>query len=161
MSARIAALSASLLLIFAATAASAADLGGAPPEEGRYYPPYAGDQRSGYGYEEEEVYEERRGDAYLPPMREGRRYAERDDGVCLPRHEIRRSLADQGWHDFRNLDRRGDIAVVEARRPSGRLFELRVDSCSGRILRTYALDGRHSYGDEVARRYPRHHRGAY
>lgn len=167
MSVRISVLSASLLLSMAgATAASAADLGGAPPEEGRYYPPYASESRESttesYSYREEEEYSDDgdRGDAYLPPMRGERRYAEREfdrpvRGVCLPRHEIKRALRDEGWGGFHDFDRRGDTVFVQARRRTGQMYELRVDSCSGHVLRARLLDGP-VYGE-----YARRHRGAY
>jgi hypothetical protein len=95
-----------------------------------------------------------------PPYREPyppRRYADRDEdsygprelyrgeppygfrpperGVeCLPRREIRRALRQEGWGDFELIELRGDIAILQATRPSGRLFVLKVDRCSGHIV---------------------------
>jgi hypothetical protein len=157
MSVRIAALSASLLLsLTGATAVSAADLGGAPPGEGRYYPPYAGDRSHDYVQEDEYVEEEgTRDDAYLPPMRGAPRYAEREydhRDACLPRHEVKDALRDLGWGDFHDFELRGDVAFVEARRRSGELYELRVDACSGRVIHARLLEGR------VFGEYTRRHR---
>lgn len=79
---------------------------------------------------------------YLAPMRPGfdqyRRYS-REDG-CVPRREIRRSLLDEGWTDFQGLEFAGGIALVQARRPNGDLYELRLDRCSGRIVHARPLE---------------------
>ena len=39
-----------------------------------------------------------------------------------------------GWSDFHDLTLDGEIAIVAARRPSGRLFELEVHRCSGEVV---------------------------
>jgi hypothetical protein len=84
-------------------------------------------------------------DGYLPPMDgpprfadHASRYAERVD-ACIPRGEAKRRLIEDGWSDFHDLDIRGHVALVRARRPSGRLFELEVDRCSGEIVRAMPL----------------------
>lgn len=69
----------------------------------------------------------------LPPYDFRRRHAERG-AECLPRREIRRALRQDGWGDFEPIELRGDIAILQATRPSGRLFVLKVDRCSGRIV---------------------------
>lgn len=98
------------------------------------------------------------GPGYPPP-----RYAEaypddrRADG-CLPRSEIRRRLVNEGWRDFHDLEFRDESAVVRARRPSGDLYRLKVDRCTGDIIKA-ALIERSNYGpyayDQGPRRYER------
>jgi len=83
-----------------------------------------------------------------PPRFDDRRHARHgyaSDRRCLPRELIRDRLKDAGWHDFHDLELAGDTAVIRARRPSGRLFEIRLDRCNGEIigvrrLGPYALD---------------------
>jgi hypothetical protein len=94
-----------------------------PPYAGKYPPPRA-------------VYRDDDDDNYGPPPR---RYAYPDRGPsfarhCVPRAEIKHRLLREGWHDFHDPDLRGDLANVRARRPSGRLFELTVDRCTGEIV---------------------------
>jgi hypothetical protein len=43
-------------------------------------------------------------------------------------------LQSQGWHAFHDVDIRGELVTVRARRPSGRLFDLTVDRCSGEVV---------------------------
>ena len=64
------------------------------------------------------------------------RYSDRDDRRCAPRHVVRDRLERDGWVDFDHADPRGPIVVVEARRKhSGRPFQLRIDRCSGEVVR--------------------------
>lgn len=64
------------------------------------------------------------------------RYSDRHDRRCAPRHVVRERLERDGWADFKNADPRGGIVVVEARRRhSGRPFQLRIDRCSGEVVR--------------------------
>lgn len=94
-------------------------------QDGPYYPP--------------RVYAER--GEYLPPMR-GPTYHDlsaRDEG-CVSRREIRRSLREDGWSEFDDLDLRGDIALLRASRPNGEVYELKVDRCTGRVLRAKAVE---------------------
>ena len=63
-------------------------------------------------------------------------------GGCVPRDVIRERLMRHGWHDFHDGELRGNVAVVRARRPSGRLFELSIERCSGEIVSAYPLEGR-------------------
>jgi hypothetical protein len=74
-----------------------------------------------------------RADEYVP---EHRRYAEdhRFGSACLPRHEVRRRLRDQGWADFHDLEIRPDVAILRARQYNGQLYDLRIDRCSGAIV---------------------------
>lgn len=61
---------------------------------------------------------------------------------CLPRAEIKERLLRSGWHDFHDGDVRGEVATVRARRPSGRLFDLVIDRCSGEIVDARPLEPR-------------------
>lgn len=85
-----------------------------------------------------------------------------DDGRygagCLPRHEIKRRLVDEGWRDFHDLDVARSVARVKARRPNGELFSLKVDRCSGEVVRADVIErygpGPYAWRDEP-RRYER------
>ncbi len=90
-------------------------------------------------------------DRYMPPP--DRRYAEtqprdayRHSG-CAAKDEIQHQLKRDGWHSFhdpRVIDR--DTAFVKARRPSGRLYEIKLDRCSGDILASRPLEAPSYYG---------------
>ena len=95
-----------------------------------------------------------------PPRRQvygfrGPGYADR----CVPRFEIKHRLLRQGWSDFHDPDLRGDLASVRARRPSGRLFDLTIDRCSGEIVSARPLEprpyGPYAYGGPPPRRWER------
>lgn len=151
-----------VLCLAGAPAASAADLSGDPYDDPRYGDVY-GDPRPPAFAEPaapptEEAFPERYSERYddertpLPyPSRKPERYSERWEEprgfACLPRHVIRHRLQGDGWYDFRDLELQGDIAVVNARRPSGRPFELRIDRCTGRIVEARPLGPDHrAYG---------------
>lgn len=76
------------------------------------------------------------------------RYGDRDDDRdrharvpdCVPREVVRRRLHADGWSDFEMPDPRGAFVVVDARRPSGRLFSLRIDRCSGEVVLARPLE---------------------
>ena len=70
---------------------------------------------------------------------------------CIPRWRIRARLERRGYKRFRILKRRGDVAVLKARRYNGRRYILRVDRCDGRILSAKRLP----------RRWDRGHRHGY
>ncbi len=57
-----------------------------------------------------------------------------DRAGCLPRHAIRERLRDEGWHDIEKIDVRGDAVIVTAERPNGKVYDLKVDRCSGDII---------------------------
>jgi hypothetical protein len=83
----------------------------------------------------------------LPPYARRHRYGYNDPrpdygAQCVPRELIRERLMRHGWHDFHDGALRGNVAVVRARRPSGRLFELTVERCSGEIVTAYPLQNR-------------------
>src|SRR5690606_20110075 len=75
---------------------------------------------------------------------------------CLHREEIKRRLVEEGWRDFRDVELRPDSVRVHARRPSGDLYVLRVDRCTGDIVNSRLLE-RGQYGpyayDSAPRRY--------
>ena len=55
---------------------------------------------------------------------------------------VKERLLRQGWHDFHAGNVQGDIATVHARRPSGRLFALAIERCSGEIVSAHPLEPR-------------------
>lgn len=144
--ARLAAVSAlAVSFVSVALPASAADL---------YAPPY-----DGYGegpppprYERYDRYADGPDD-FEPPYPQ--RYAERG---CTPRELARDRLRDAGWFDFHGLEAREDVVLVKARAPSGRLFDLTIDRCSGQIVDARPLrrrgPGPYAYG-------PRRHWAPY
>ncbi|MFM2423497.1 MAG: hypothetical protein RL291_2027 [Pseudomonadota bacterium] len=68
--------------------------------------------------------------AYEPPRRAPGRTA-----GCLPKQVIERELVADGWRDFHAPEvLNSQEAHIRARRPDGRLFQLRVDRCSGEII---------------------------
>jgi hypothetical protein len=64
-------------------------------------------------------------------------YNSRTATGCVPRETIRAHLESRGWHDFHDPQPMGNVVHIRARRPSGQLFDITLDRCSGRIL---ALD---------------------
>lgn len=171
MSKHLAGVCAIAALLAGATGAAAADLAGDPYDDPRYAeiyrdappppPPVAG--RYEERYERKEYRYEGRENGYghpppppPPPYARGPDYAGDEEG-CLPRHVIRRRLIAEGWHDFHALEYRGRFALVTARRPSGREFDLKIDRCSGHIVHARPLDApdydRYAYG---SRRYWRY-----
>ncbi len=161
---------AAAVLAQGAVPALAADLGyDAPPRQGSAYddPRYADlygrppAPPPRYGYQayppipSAPVYRDH-DDSYAPPP-PYKRYAETHprDGygrtACAPKDEIQHRLTRQGWFGFHApevIDR--DTAFVKARRPSGRLFEIKLDRCSGDILSARPIEprftGRDPYG---------------
>jgi hypothetical protein len=113
-------------------------------------PPYAGPVPRERVYREED---EGPG-AYPGPRRYS--YAEPTPpyaGRCAPRELVKQQLYRDGWRDFHDGDTRGGVATIRARRPSGRLFELTLDRCSGQVVRAEPLEGRAS-GPYAAGPYP-------
>jgi hypothetical protein len=143
-SARLAAASAVAASLFVTAPAISADLYEPPwaPEAGSYY---YDDQRSADIYRGDE----RRYDRYVPreeldpPYDSSRRRADYDG--CVPRHLARDRLRADGWGDFHDLEPRGRVVLVQARRPSGRRFDLTIDRCSGEIIEARPLDDFRSY----------------
>jgi hypothetical protein len=128
-------------------------------EPPRYAPPPSyGPPRYAERYEPREHSEyDDRSRYYLRPMPgvrrfDGRRYADR--GGCVDRRDIRDQLIAEGWRDFNDLEIRGEVALITARRPNGHAYRLKLDRCSGDILHARALN--ESPYDSYAQR-----RGAY
>lgn len=149
----------------------AADLGygpddrySSPYDDPRYrdlYGPSSPRETQRYTYEERTYrppvppYNGYRDEDYAPVPR---RYTEdyRFGTSCLPRHEARRRLRDEGWGDFHDLELTPNIAILRARRPNGDLFDLRIDRCTGAVVHArpigHAVPGPFAYGP---RRWPR------
>ncbi len=68
--------------------------------------------------------------AYPPPPH--RPYADAAPG-CMPRHMIRAQLEREGWMDFHAIEPREHLVVMNARRPNGEVYRLRIDRCTGAI----------------------------
>jgi len=165
-SVRLAAASAVAASLFVtALPARSADLY-APPRYGSAYD----DQRYGERFDDGAAVEERYSEPeeeYVPPYRyrhafkdddfdgDGRydfpRYAARGNG-CVPRRIAHARLRADGWRDFGNFEARGNLVYMQARRPSGRRFDLTVDTCSGEIIEARPLFTGRSYAG-TPRRY--------
>jgi hypothetical protein len=86
---------------------------------------------------------------YAPP---GNNYSGQN---CARSEQVRRRLTDSGWQDFHDGHQQGDMVVMKARRPNGRVFELTLHRCSGQIVEVRPLEGRPYGGGPYAfnRRY--------
>jgi hypothetical protein len=162
-------------LLFTGVPALAADLwepprGGAAYDDSRYgdrYGDHYGD-RYGDAYDDEAAPPEDRyaghpedfgppprpradlnGEGYYPPYE--RRYSDN----CVPREIARDRLRAAGWYDFHGLEPRGEVVQAEARSPTGRLFDLTIDRCSGEIVDARPLDGGRDYAYGGRRYWPR------
>jgi hypothetical protein len=104
----------------------------APPP--RYYrtEPVPGYTPPGYVYrgrdDDADTYDHGARRHYVRPYD---RYSDTDR--CLARDDIRRRLSSEGWRDFRDVELRGDIVRVEARR-RGESYVLKVDRCTGDVV---------------------------
>jgi hypothetical protein len=77
---------------------------------------------------------------YPPPA-----YAGRDR--CVPRELARDRLRAAGWRGFHAVEPRDGVVLVKARRPSGRLFDLTIDRCTGEVVDAKPIVGRrYGYG---------------
>jgi len=81
------------------------------------------------------------------------RYARNGDG-CVPRHIAHERIRADGWRDFGEFQTRGNLVYMRARRPSGRLFDLTVDTCSGEIVDARPLFAGRSYAGGPRRHWP-------
>ena len=75
---------------------------------------------------------------FAPP---GNKYSNQN---CVRSGEVRQQLTDSGWQDFHEGHQQGDMVVMKARRPNGRLFELTLHRCSGQVVEVRPLEGRPS-----------------
>jgi hypothetical protein len=72
----------------------------------------------------------------------------------VPREVARDRLRAAGWRGFYAVEPRDDVVLVKARRPSGRLFDLTIDRCSGEVVDAKPIYGRRYGGfDGGPRRY--------
>jgi hypothetical protein len=97
-------------------------------------------------YDREEAPPAHRTYTYQPYPPQAPRYAERSG--CVSPRAVERALQQDGWRDFSSPTVRGETAIVNARRPDGRPFELQVDRCSGELVNARPLDQR-PYGPNV------------
>ncbi len=65
----------------------------------------------------------------------------------MPREVARDRLRAAGWRGFHAVEPRDDVVLVKARRPSGRLFDLTIDRCSGEVVDAKPIYG---YGRVMA-----------
>ena len=76
---------------------------------------------------------------------------------CLPREALRERLLSEGWGNFQDLELRGEVARINARRPNGDLYSLKVDRCSGEIVNSRLIQrgglGPYAYEDGPRRPY--------
>lgn len=79
-----------------------------------------------------------RHDDYLEPMPVRPRFSEvprrEREPHCLPRREVHARLTSDGWSDFHDIAIYDRVAYVKAQRPSGQVFDLELDRCSGDIV---------------------------
>ena len=140
-----------VLTLAGSAPAIAADLGyGYPPsdryrsayEDTRYRDIFGQPARPVDRYADEEDEVEERAQVYDREVYDDKRiitrqrytYTEPLVSQCAPRAEIRDRLLRDGWHDVQELDVRNRVAVVEARRPNGLPYRLKIDRCSGDIV---------------------------
>jgi hypothetical protein len=101
-------------------------------ESENYDPPYRPRTsfRGGYGYE--------------PPYEaryDARVRVTRFEDDCVPHQIVRERLRADGWDEFQNVEPRGRVVLLQARRPSGRVFDLTVEKCSGEVVDARPLSG--------------------
>lgn len=91
------------------------------------------------------------GQAAPPPRIPERRFVGREE--CVPRKAIKFRLASEGWSDFDRFEPAGPFVRFTARRPSGALYDLTLDRCTGEITHAKMQAGP-AWG-RYATRYPR------
>jgi hypothetical protein len=120
---------------------------GSPYEDPRYGDIYRQPGPAPYAAPYREPYGSPRPPGYLEPFSSprfggGPTYPDHSyyNNGCVPRQEVKDRLLRQGWHAFTDLELRGEVAFVRARRPNGRTFELQVDRCSGNVIEARPAD---------------------
>ncbi len=87
-----------------------------------------------------------RNDGYLEPLPFPPRFADTPrysrEPQCLSRREVYARLTSGGWSDFHDIEIRDRFAQVKALRPSGQLFDLEIDRCTGGIVAARRLPER-------------------
>lgn len=64
-------------------------------------------------------------------------------GKCVRSEEVRERLTSLGWRDFHSGQKVNEnVVTLRARRPNGRLFELVLHRCSGRLVDARPLEPR-------------------
>ena len=154
-------LAATLAATLSATPATAADLTYrdepyAEPRYGDVYRPPAPPPRAyveGYAPPPayREVYPAPAVPVYPPPQRFGQDVP----AGCTPRHLVKERLESRGWHDFHDPQPMGNVVHIRARRPSGRLFDLTLDRCSGDVIAMEPMEQRAAEGPPQDWRYGR------
>jgi hypothetical protein len=127
--------------------ASAADVGddddrGAYSDPRRkYFPPPGPGYKDRYDddYDDDDQPASKRFSGPPPFAPPGSKYSNQN---CARSGDVRQRLIDSGWQDFRDGHQRGDMVVMKARRPNGRLFELTLHRCSGQIVEVRPLEAR-------------------
>jgi hypothetical protein len=114
----------------AAQPAMAADFGGDDEDAPRY-----GYKSPPPSYQDDD--DDDRYRRYARPRPDVYRYGSR---TCATSDEVRYRLTRYGWRDFQGGEQRGQVVVLRARRPMGRLFELTLDRCSGDIVERRPLE---------------------
>jgi len=62
--------------------------------------------------------------------------------TCARSEQVQQRLSEGGWRDFHGGQPQGDVVTLQARRPSGRLFELTLHRCTGEIIEARPLEPR-------------------
>jgi hypothetical protein len=139
-------LAAGLLAAAAASPALAADMddGSAPPKGGYYddlrSPPrdLLRRDRDDEDEADDDAYDDRR-----PPNKHAGVPPPPTYGKCVRSEQVREQLTDLGWRDFHaGQPVNGQVVMLRARRPNGRLFELTLDRCSGHLVQARPLEAR-------------------
>ncbi len=82
-----------------------------------------------------EVYPRERVHGHAPHHRRNWRHAD----ACVPHAVIRDRLEYEGWRDFRDIGLTNGLARLQARRPNGDLYALKIDRCTGEIIASRML----------------------
>lgn len=101
----------------------------------------------GYGRSLKDGY----GEVVPPPRIPERRIVGREE--CLSRKAIRFRLESEGWSDFDRFEPAAGFVRFTARRPSGALYDLTIDRCTGEITNAKMQAG--PVWGRYATRYPR------
>jgi hypothetical protein len=148
-------LAAGLLAAAAAGPAQAADIDGVPPPPrsgpySGYYddPRYAPKPPAPPSYYDDDDDDDDRYNgppprrySHVPPKYAPPRYAAPPPGrSCVRSEQVRDRLTSQGWRDFHAGQPVNDgLVTLRARRPSGRLFELVLNRCTGELVEARPL----------------------
>jgi len=91
-------------------------------------------------YKDQSTYNDRGNYPVRRPKSDIRYYGDGYNGdYCKSRRQIRRHLRRYGWFDFHNMKIRHRVIKINAQRGDGCIFRLRVDRCTGAILRKHLV----------------------